>query len=133
MLVGLLNFNKKSKHKKLKLLISAFALTVIIGLFLFFHMGYNVKYDLKSQVNSYLSSRTVSNLRTLKRVSINKKTYFFLKSSMGSKVRDLSDFEGNFGKANDEYFVCSIDGKKAGIIMTKENGYWKVASIQIYK
>ncbi|WP_035181566.1 hypothetical protein [Lentilactobacillus farraginis] len=128
----MLKGSKNSNYKKIEIIVSMFVLVIILGLFLFFYMGYNVQYDLKNQINSYLSSKTDNNLKILRRVSVNNETYKFLKDSVRGEVQDLSDFEGDFGNTNDEYFVCSIDGKKAGIIMTKINGYWRVTSIQVY-
>lgn len=95
-------------------------------------MGYNVKHDLRYQVNLNLSVQTDKSSKKLKQLSVNNRTYNFLTKSVGSKVRDLSDPQGNLGDPNAEYFVCSIDREKTGVIMTKRNGHWRVASIQVY-
>ncbi len=127
------NRNKKQKYQWFRTTIIVFSLISICNVFLFFYMGYNVKYDLRRQVNSCLSTNTFQNRKSLKRLSANHNTFIFLRDSFGSEVRSLSDSQGNLGDPNDGYFGCSINGKTAGIVMTKKNGGWKVTSIQVYK
>ncbi|GEP23748.1 hypothetical protein LDI01_13410 [Lentilactobacillus diolivorans] len=62
---------KNGEHKKLKLtLITLFVIAAGV-VFLFFYMGFNVKYDLRCQVNSYLATPTKRNHRILKKISAN--------------------------------------------------------------
>lgn len=92
-------------------------------------MGFNVKYDLRCQVNSYLATPTKRNHRILKKISANWSTFIFLKNAPGNKVSSLSDAEG--GDSNDEYFACLINDKQTDVMMTKKSGYWHVTSIQV--
>ncbi|WP_415563674.1 hypothetical protein [Lentilactobacillus hilgardii] len=123
----------KSKHRTFKITLLILLSMIVLGIFLFFYMGYNVKYDLRVQIDSLLASHTEKHLRKLSAISVNRETFCFLKNSPNSKIRDLSDFQGNLGDSSDGYYTGSINGRTTSIIMTKENYHWQLTSIQIYK
>ncbi|QIR10232.1 hypothetical protein G8J22_02239 [Lentilactobacillus hilgardii] len=55
----------KSKHRTFKMTLLILLSMIVLGIFLFFYMGYNVKYDLRVQIDSLLASHTEKHLRRL--------------------------------------------------------------------
>ncbi len=124
--------NSSRRARLLKFGLIGLVLVVSLWIFLFFYMGYNVKFDLRVQVDSYLSSQNKNRIRELKKVSTNKKTFNFLKGAVNQKITRLSDFQGDLGQTNTGLYGGEIKGRTANVIMVETKGRWHVGSIEIY-